>query len=269
MTCILTVHGAELDIDGLLDGLRIEPFDSWRKGEPTSKVRPHKLKEHSGAIFRVSEADTGEHEQLIGDAIAFLEKNLADIQKMTSFPGVEEVNIDFGVHFKDTIIPMDYLPAGLVSLAGRAGVSICLSHYPFEGGRWEYKEDEENRAIEFHDSTLGSIRESDGKTIVRLDRAYIHESEGRPGSDAGTGWGQAIDIELDEATIEMSPNKLGVWISTGYMAVKHDNLLDLPCEIRGEIELYFLTAENEELRIKARGLRTVEVGEPEYIEEVE
>jgi hypothetical protein len=261
----MSVHGAEFNLDELLSQLQMKPIRSWKKGESRLKHRPEVLHEYSGATFDVSEADMGEHEQLIADAVTFLKENLADIQKMSSFPGVDEVNIDFGVNFKDSFLPTDYLPPEFVSLAGQAGVSICLSHYPFEGGRWEFREDEENIAIELHDATLASIREVDGKTVVRLDKAPIHESPGRPGIDDGIDYWQDVEIELDDATIEASPTKLGVWIADGHVTVKHDNLIDLPCEIRGAIELYFITAENETLRIKASGLRTVEAGEPDFM----
>lgn len=159
MSCLLTVSGTDLHIEDLLEQLRIEPYRFWRKGESRLETRPDLLNDHSGASFDVSEADIGEHDQQISDAISFLQENLEDIQRMKTFPGVDEVGVDFGLEFKDSFAPSDYLPAELIALAGRAGISICLSHYPTEESKWKYVGKEDNRAIELHDSTLASERE--------------------------------------------------------------------------------------------------------------
>jgi len=74
-------------------------------------------------------------------------------------------------------------------------------------------------------------------------------------------------MELEGATLESKPSRLPVKILDGCVLLKLDNMIDLPSEHRGEIELGLTTAENEHLRVRATHLHLVELGEPELIEE--
>jgi hypothetical protein len=53
-----------------------------------------------------------------------------------------------------------------------------------------------NRVIEIHDSELRSIFASNGEIVLELSPAYIHQSEGRPVTGAGTGWLQDVALRL-------------------------------------------------------------------------
>lgn len=77
-----------------------------------------------------------------------------------------------------------------------------------------------NRAIEFHDSTLDSIIVTEnGDVILHLPSAYVHESQGEPGRETGSGWVQEARIYVMGATVASS-------------------LLELPCDLRdGEIRV--------------------------------
>jgi hypothetical protein len=43
-----------------------------------------------------------------------------------------------------------------------------------------------NRAIEIHDSILASVSIAQGRAELTFSSVYIHQSEGKPGIDAGT-----------------------------------------------------------------------------------
>jgi hypothetical protein len=51
-----------------------------------------------------------------------------------------------------------------------------------------------NRHIELHDSRIARIDISPGAVQLQFDRAYLHQSTGRPGIDPGTGWTQAARL---------------------------------------------------------------------------
>ncbi len=65
-----------------------------------------------------------------------------------------------------------------------------------------------NRVIEIHDSELKSIVLSKGEIVLELSPAYIHQSEGRPATDAGTGWLQDAIIRIRGDEISGSINEL-------------------------------------------------------------
>lgn len=54
-----------------------------------------------------------------------------------------------------------------------------------------------NRLIELHDSDVLDVT-LDGDDVVIAMSAYVHESEGRPGIDAGTGWTQPVRVTVIE-----------------------------------------------------------------------
>jgi hypothetical protein len=127
-----------------------------------------------------------------------------------------------------------------------------------------------NQAIEFHDSTLSSISEKRGTVVLHFDKAYIHQSKGKPGIDNGTGWLQAIDIELTGAEIDSMPHDFPVDLDDGVIVINDEsskNGLALPVEASGEVKLNLKTVTGEELKITARHISSIEKSELEYVEE--
>lgn len=133
MTCSLRLFGKELDINSLVQGLSLKPHRVWQKGDVVSFGDAKGAKAgnpRSGASFIVSDADLLDFEHQLQDAIHFFGAHMNDIQKMSKFPGVESVIVDFGIQIRDVAVHSDFLPATFVKLASKAGVSIELSHYP-------------------------------------------------------------------------------------------------------------------------------------------
>ena len=58
-----------------------------------------------------------------------------------------------------------------------------------------------NRAIEFHDSTFNGVERESADLALRFSAAYIHQSEGRPGIDAGSGWVQELRLLISDASL--------------------------------------------------------------------
>ena len=113
--------------------------------------------------------------------------------------------------------------------------------------------------------------EIDGDRVtICFDKAYVHSSDGVPGVDAGTGWEQAINIVLDEASVAKCPDDLPNDIDTGYVIIggkKSENMLELPSRISGEIEVALYTQYGKKLLVKGKKLVTQELGKPQYVEE--
>lgn len=131
MTCILRINGKTLDIQALLDTLEIEPYQWWKKGDLLSNdgLRTGTFK-YSGAKFDVSEADMDKFDLQLEDAIFFLTKNKADISKIVTFTGVEDVILDFAIAIGDTFTHTDKLSPNFLGIVGNLGISVTLSHYP-------------------------------------------------------------------------------------------------------------------------------------------
>jgi hypothetical protein len=106
--------------------------------------------------------------------------------------------------------------------------------------------------------------------MLRFNKAYIHQSDGRPGIDDGTGWVQEIGLELTGSEIFKLPISMPEELVGGHILVNgelHDNGIKLPLKETGDIEIYLQTGMNEELRINAKSILSIEYGEMEYVEE--
>ena len=127
-----------------------------------------------------------------------------------------------------------------------------------------------NKSIEFHDSTLSKITQDNETIVLHFDKAYIHQSEGIPGVDNGTGWLQSIDIQLSQAKINILPKELPIDLYAGYFILdnkKLDNGIDLPLNSSGKIEICFTTNFNEEIIITAKSVSSIEKSKLEFVED--
>jgi hypothetical protein len=106
----------------------------------------------------------------------------------------------------------------------------------------------ENRAIEIHDSALDQITLQDRTAVLRFKEVYIHSSEGRPGSDAGTGWTQEAVLRIGNASLEGAFSKESREAYGGYAhylsggsfridSAVSKNLIPIPLNVEGDVEL--------------------------------
>jgi hypothetical protein len=127
-----------------------------------------------------------------------------------------------------------------------------------------------NRAIEIHDSSLSGITKSEGKIIIHLNEAYIHESTGVPGIDSGKGYIQSINLELSNPTIENDITQFPTTLSDGYILLddqRENNGIPLPIDKTGKIELSFVTHQNERFLVKCDQIISSYLNEAKYIED--
>lgn len=126
-----------------------------------------------------------------------------------------------------------------------------------------------NRMIELHDSEVVSIAEV-GSQLVILLRAYVHQSAGRPGRDAGTGWVQAAALTLAHGEVEGDWPELPADIFNGDLLIDGrllENEIPIPFEHLGQIVLRVELAPACSLAVRGSGAVLTLLGEPVYVEE--
>jgi hypothetical protein len=116
-------------------------------------------------------------------------------------------------------------------------------------------------AIEFHDSRLESIARTHGGVRIEL-LGYLHESDGRPGRDPGTGWEQRVEFDIPGATPVDLQLSLPATILDGELLVAGkatDELVAVPFELSGqavlrlELEGAALEISGNSVSVHARG----------------
>lgn len=130
-----------------------------------------------------------------------------------------------------------------------------------------------NRAIELHDSELASFELREGVAVVCLRPVYLHESEGRPGFDAGTGWTADVDLRIFGASVPKIdiPPELPALLWGGRCAigaVLHENVIPLPFPLDVPLELTLSIALLSSIIVIHGSRAVVELlGEPQYVEQ--
>jgi hypothetical protein len=127
-----------------------------------------------------------------------------------------------------------------------------------------------NRSIEIHDSKLDAISIRGGEAVLHFSEVYIHESTGRPGIDAGTGWVQEAVLSISDPDIKRSLSKFPADLLDGHIMLGEsvlENEIPIPLSHKGAVELR-LESWNDEVVLISGGSAQLElVGEPKYIEE--
>ena len=128
-----------------------------------------------------------------------------------------------------------------------------------------------NRVIEIHDSELKSIAVADGEIVLELSPAYVHQSEGRPAMDAGTGWLQDAVIRIRGKEVLGSISELPCDLWDGNLTLLGeclDNTIPIPLSVEGDIELKLTSCSGESVQIRGNGITLQLRGEPKYVEDV-
>jgi hypothetical protein len=126
-----------------------------------------------------------------------------------------------------------------------------------------------NRAIGIHDSKLASLSVQSGQVVLSFSAAYIHQTEGRPGIDAGTGWIQPAVIHIRGEIADGSLTKLPCDLMDGYLELdgqEYDNMIPIPLSFTGDVELALTSEFGETVKIRGNHIALGLLHEPEYVE---
>ena len=131
MPAVLRAYGEDFDVDALLAGCTLPICAVKRRGEPVFPVSQPTGRRHqrSGVHVTASDADFGEFPRQVAEATAFLRAEVEQVRRLCKWPGVEAVDLDFGIERRDVAVQCDHLPPELVRLAGSLGLGIELSQY--------------------------------------------------------------------------------------------------------------------------------------------
>jgi hypothetical protein len=129
-----------------------------------------------------------------------------------------------------------------------------------------------NRAIEIHDSVLADVSFSQGEAQLHFSSVYIHQSEGVPGRDAGSGWVQKAVLRIHDARVEGAFSEFPVDLSGGEIQMGQnilDNEIPVPLRHNGafELRLQAMWQGQEVVSFTGSGAELELLGEPEYVEE--
>ncbi len=122
--------------------------------------------------------------------------------------------------------------------------------------------------LELHDSRVSHIEWLDGRARVHFSLAYIHKSQGRPGRDPGTVWGQEAELILEEAAASTASATLPNVIADGFVevgGVRHE-LIPLPFQRKVAARLYLQFADGTSVEIAGQRPRIELLGAPLFIE---
>ena len=129
-----------------------------------------------------------------------------------------------------------------------------------------------NRAIEIHDSVLAGVSFSQGEAQLHFSSVYIHQSEGVPGRDAGSGWVQEAILRIRDARVEGAFSEFPVDLSDGQIQMENkllDNEIPVPLRHKGafELRLQAMWQEQGVVSFAGSGAELELLGEPRYVEE--
>jgi hypothetical protein len=136
MSCVLRAIGTSFDVDAFLKDSPLEASPAFRRGEPRFAGREDgPRRAASGFNTEVSAADPGDLDDQITQAMHFLNEYEDELRRLGSFPGVEEVCLDFAVRRRAETSQSDLFPAGLLWRAGALHFDLGVT-LGDGGGSW-------------------------------------------------------------------------------------------------------------------------------------
>jgi hypothetical protein len=133
MGCLFWAQGEEFEVDAFLISSSLLPDNVLHRGESPLTKHPERKYPRSGFMIEVSET-WGDLKPQIVDAIEFLKENELELSRLSTYPGVTKLCLDFPYERrKGAVTQTDSLPAELLLLAGQLGIAIDMTLYPATG----------------------------------------------------------------------------------------------------------------------------------------
>ncbi len=135
MSCILRVHGSELNLDECLANIPLPPDSKYRKGESRRGLKKGgQLNDSSG--FTLLASDHDDVTVQIDEALVFLRKNYPSLKALSDRSDIETNTLDFAWHFpvgeNGAIAQFRNFPPDLLRLCGDLNIGIEVSVYATE-----------------------------------------------------------------------------------------------------------------------------------------
>ena len=84
----------------------------------------------SGFNLVASEANFSSLQVQVADAILFLEQNQGELARLTAFPGIEILSLDFGIVERDVAAQSESFPPELLRIVGSLGIWLEFTLSP-------------------------------------------------------------------------------------------------------------------------------------------
>lgn len=125
-----------------------------------------------------------------------------------------------------------------------------------------------NIALEFHDSTVGSIVGSDDMVRVVFSGAYTHHAAGRPGIDDGSGYLQPVELLFSQATLSAPAQGCVGRVSDGELHIDGQSmaLVPLPFSASGDVTLSLTFTSGCSISVSATSVSCLTTGDGAFIE---
>jgi hypothetical protein len=130
MSCVLRAVGVNFDVDAFLRDSPFTRASIFHRGEPRiPAVADSKQRSASGFNLPVSEAGFDNPDGQIQDVGRFLREHEDELRRLSGFPGLEEVCLDFGIERRDVAAQTDVFPADLLWQTGALDIDLVVTHY--------------------------------------------------------------------------------------------------------------------------------------------
>ena len=131
VSCVLRAGNETFDVDAFLEDSRWKPNAVYHRGEkrhPTS-VRVTRV---SGFNLEISHGAFEDFDRAVTDSVAFLERERAELSRLSALVGAGHVTLDFAVEYDREKHPFfgRTFPLSIIQAASKAGVKLELSFYP-------------------------------------------------------------------------------------------------------------------------------------------
>ncbi len=126
-----------------------------------------------------------------------------------------------------------------------------------------------NRVIEIHGSRLDGLSTEGYEAVLQFGEVYIHQSEGVPAVDPGTGWLQEAAIRIAGGAVDGSFSEYPSYLDDGCLrlgSVVSEITIPIPLDQAGAVELR-LEGWREAVSISGTHIRLELIGEAKYVED--
>lgn len=130
MSCMLRAIGRDFDADAFLSDSQFSGATAFHRGKPQGPSHSNgDERSASGFTLCVSEAELGDLAEQVREATAFLREQEEELRRLSQFPGLEEVCLDFGIPRQDVAAQIHVFPAELLWQAGALDIDLVVTHY--------------------------------------------------------------------------------------------------------------------------------------------
>jgi hypothetical protein len=129
MSCVLRAIGTEFDVDAFVKDSQLAGT-AFHRGEP----RPTGGQRAASGLNVDVAGGFDDLDAQIQAAAHFLLRHEDELRRLASFPGVEEVCLDFGLRTPDRSAMSSVFPADFLWQSGALDIDLVVTHYEVATG---------------------------------------------------------------------------------------------------------------------------------------